>query len=319
MENALKYGFIGGLCGVTVNALLTRFVPQYAARPRIFKLLVTITFPMSGFTIGGERGGLELERQLGARKSYVRVAGMKHMDEHADDLGPVEKPKLIDVRDYVFNNRFKMASLTWISLIVSSALLSNPSIPPAQKVIHARMIAQGAVLTFLLGMAFTSAKDIPVIKEGQMERINQRYFDKILDGTHAITNVPPEAIIETKLERTRRLCSLHVKNWQKCVDGHKPFDQDGLPSSKICVDSLMKMVDCAAPKILPSSSIHTRGDSTTPLATSLFKQLQLCTKSVMSTGSYHDAQLGSMRDCGTLRKSVMRHMMDEGWEWEIEK
>jgi hypothetical protein len=181
------------------------------------------------------------------------------------------------------------------------------------------MIAQGAVLTFLLGMAFTSAKDIPVIKEGQMERINQRYFDKILDGTHAITNVPPEAIIETKLERTRRLCSLHVKNWQKCVDGHKPFDQDGLPSSKICVDSLMKMVDCAAPKILPSSSIHTRGDSTTPLATSLFKQLQLCTKSVMSTGSYHDAQLGSMRDCGTLRKSVMRHMMDEGWEWEIEK
>jgi len=239
-------------------------------------------------------------------------------EEHRDELPTKsERISFADLKEYVFNNRFQVASLTWMSIIVASgiSLWANPKVPPAQKVIHARMIAQGAVLSFLLGMAFTSAKDIPVVKENQLERINKRYYDKVLDGSHQIST-PNESIVETKLERTRRLCGQHVKQWEKCLNGRPGLDENGLPTSLYCVDNLIRLVDCAAPKVLPSSSIKTSSDSTTLLATSLFKQLQLCTKSVMTTGTYWDATLGSMRDCSSLRQGVMTRMQSEGWEWD---
>lgn len=114
-EVALNSLAKGAVLGVGVTLLLSRTWPWFGRRPRTFKTIFGLVFPIVGFVVGGEHTALRIERELAYQKSAVKLPGL--VSENGMDAEMVEireRPVTMEsLKAYVLENQFKCASLCW--------------------------------------------------------------------------------------------------------------------------------------------------------------------------------------------------------------
>jgi len=185
IEQAFKGLFYGTLGGVGIHMLLTRTVPRYAAWHHTPKWIFTIIWPIAGFSIMGEQSALELERKLAARKSIVDLSTLQQPTTSADPdtLSRFSwVPSGTDLKKYVLDNRYKVVGMSWLTVtsLTLASLWANKNIPVSQKLIHARMYAQGTALASFIAFAFASTA--PQDRTSDMDKISERYFNAVREG-----------------------------------------------------------------------------------------------------------------------------------------
>ena len=129
-SNALTFFFRGAVLGALTTAVLSRTSAWFGRRPRVFKTIFMLAFPIVGFSVGGEHEALRLEREIAYERSYVKVAGLLggQRDEtvpapvHVDDLGPLVT--VDSVKAYVMENQFKLLFSLWGSLVASTLIFT---------------------------------------------------------------------------------------------------------------------------------------------------------------------------------------------------
>jgi len=156
-----------------LNFGLARYSPKWAAWHLVPRTIICISPAIIGFVTQGEHAALEIERAMGREKSYVNV--------DAPIAAARQKVSFDDVKDYFLQNRFKVVGYTWLT-VVSAVMLnlwSKPHMPTAQKIITARMYAQGTAIAAFMGFAWAS--HTPVDKSSTVDRLSQRHYDHILE------------------------------------------------------------------------------------------------------------------------------------------
>lgn len=166
-EKALNYGFRGALIGIATTFLLSKSSAWFDRRPRVFKTIFALVFPMVGFTVGGEHEALRLERELAYEKSYVKVAGIPGMptpepsalEEELAAIRAGQAPLVTadSLKNYVVENQFKLLFSLWGSLVSSSLiyLLAN------QKMVSSQRSAKRGDLSFDLSTTYTPLLPFP--------------------------------------------------------------------------------------------------------------------------------------------------------------
>ncbi|KXS22292.1 hypothetical protein M427DRAFT_50625 [Gonapodya prolifera JEL478] len=183
IEQAMKGGFYGTIFGVGFHLIATRYWPRYARFHYTPKWIFTLIWPIAGFTIYGEQSALDLERKIAARKSVVDLGALATpKPDAADTLTSFSwLPTPTEVQKYVLDNRYKVVGMGWLTVtsLTLAALWANKGMPVSQKLIHARMYAQGTALASFVAFAF--AANVPVDRSSEMDRMSERYFRAVLE------------------------------------------------------------------------------------------------------------------------------------------
>ncbi|KAJ3323434.1 hypothetical protein HDU93_002940, partial [Gonapodya sp. JEL0774] len=186
IEQAMKGGFYGGIVGVGLHLLAGRYSPRYARFHHTPKWIAVLAFPIAGFTIMGEQSALDLERRLAAKRSVVDIASLSTPAPATQDEDKLSSfswvPTPQEVQKYVLDNRYKVVGMGWLTVtsLTLASLWANKGMPVAQKLIHARMYAQGTALASFVAFAFAS--NVPVDRSSEMDRVSEKYFRAVLEG-----------------------------------------------------------------------------------------------------------------------------------------
>lgn len=188
IEQALKGGFYGTIVGVGLHLLATRFWPRYASWHHTPKYIFVWCWPIAGFTIWGEQSALQLERKIAARKAMVDINTLEGKEDQ-QSVAPEDRlssfswiPSPGEMKKYVLDNRYKVVGITWLTVtsLTLAGLWANRNMPVAQKLIHARLYAQGTALVSFI--AFGLAANVPIDRTSDTDRVSEEYFRAVLEG-----------------------------------------------------------------------------------------------------------------------------------------
>ncbi|KAI9018187.1 hypothetical protein DFJ74DRAFT_676303 [Hyaloraphidium curvatum] len=276
-ERALNFAFRGALLGIGTVATLSYLSPWFARRPRTLKTIFGLTFPMVGFTIGGEHEALRLERQIALERSYVKVPGMLGFD-NGDETPPealdgplVTRESLIE---YVHANQYKILFSLWGTLVSSTLIVvfANKRMPMAQKLIYARLVGQGGALSAFVGLAAFGIKNVR--RQTPEDLINQRHFDTEIYGSAKSKGLEEE----TPWARAERLCARVKADYERCLSENP---------ERGCAEKEESFLTCAGAKLSPVE----------------FKSWMTCARAIRTTGMFE-----GMKNCERYKKELWMAM-----------
>lgn len=149
----------------------------------------------------------------------------------------------------------------WATLVSSTLIFTfaNKTMPMAQKLIHARLVAQGGALTGFVGLA---AFGIQGRKESEEDRLNRRIYEHVLDSHDGSGLEGVKAIeTETPWQRAERWCARAKLDYEKCVSENP---------ARGCIEKEDNLLQCLGGKV----------------AGQTFKTWMTCHRSIRSVGSY---------------------------------
>lgn len=161
----IKSGLVGGSAGLVGG------LAGLLAASRRFHTIRNLTLPMKTFlvtssgtfftVIAGDHGSREFETSINADKTFYGQREQRKRDEHVAGMSVTER-----IVDFAHREKYKIIGATWIaSMIGSWALVGrNPYLTGQQKIVQARVYAQGLTLAVLCASA---AFEIHDQKKGQ--------------------------------------------------------------------------------------------------------------------------------------------------------
>jgi hypothetical protein len=274
-EKALDYMVKGAFMGLGSAFLLSKTSSWFARRPRVFKTIYTMTWPIVGFVIGGEHEALRLEREFAYERSYVKVHGIPGMA--AEDKEAYEPRFVLDpdarlvtadvVRSYIVENQFKLLFTLWGSLVSATLIwtFSSKTMPMAQKLIYARLVAQGTTLSAFVGLAAMGIQGRN--KDTPEDKVNDRHLGQVM-------GLSPNHLSETNWERAERWCARAKMDYEKCLSDNP---------ARGCAEKEEVLLSCLGPR----------------LAATPFRSWLSCHKTIRSTGMHEGKS-----DCDGYRESL---------------
>ncbi|KZW04297.1 hypothetical protein EXIGLDRAFT_635815 [Exidia glandulosa HHB12029] len=157
-RETLKGGAVGLGVGAAIGAptlyAANRFFPAYRALPPSLKVFSAIAFVVPAAVIQAERAGLAFERaqwnDLGEHELERRAEFAK---ARWDSLGDTEK-----ARDWASRHKFGIVGGGWVAgmAAASAIIMRDPLQTFPQKLVQARMWAQGWTIALVIGAAMVS-------------------------------------------------------------------------------------------------------------------------------------------------------------------
>jgi len=173
-QATLKGGLLGGTLGLGMGAggvyLASKRFPAFRGLTLPFRAFIAVSLGTFGSIIMADRFSSNYE----IHRNKARLALSQHKSEY--DRYEAQKPFLQRTKDWAGENRYSIVVAAWVASIGASFAIvrRNPYLTGAQKIVQARVYAQGLTVAVLLASFAVEARDA-TLKKGRWETI------KVLD------------------------------------------------------------------------------------------------------------------------------------------
>ncbi|KAK9452102.1 uncharacterized protein V1518DRAFT_410363 [Limtongia smithiae] len=177
LKRAVPVGIATGSVGVFANHYLKTRFPKAAVRNTSARTFMMIGTFLMGFVTTTEIYSLKYERQVFNKVNNITDENMK---------ASPELPKTItdEALEYMNENRFKVFLGAWLgSLSAAGYMVSRDKYMSAtQKLVQARMYAQGFTLLLIVGSAGLAMLDGKQKSDAPTHRFQDDTWKKIING-----------------------------------------------------------------------------------------------------------------------------------------
>jgi len=191
-RETLKGGVVGGALGFAAGSAAvwwaSKRFPTFRGLTIQFRAFIAVSTGTFGSIIVADRFSARYE----IHRNKARLALLQHVSEY--DKYEAQKPFTQRAKDWAGEHRYSIVFVSWLaSMGVSLALVRrNPYLTTAQKLVQARVYAQGLTVATLLGSFAVEARDA-TLKKGRWETI------KVLDPADPLH----QRLIEKRIHHER--------------------------------------------------------------------------------------------------------------------
>jgi len=170
----LKGGLLGGALGLGTGVggvyFASKRFPGFRGLTIPFRAFIAVSLGTFSSIVMADRFSSNYE----IHRNKARLALQQHKSDY--DRYEAQKPFLQRAKDWAGDNRYSIVTASWLASIgISFAIVKrNPYLTASQKIVQARVYAQGLTVAVLLASFAVEARDA-TLKKGRWETI------KVLD------------------------------------------------------------------------------------------------------------------------------------------
>jgi hypothetical protein len=154
MKGAVQGFGVGAAIGAPSLYACNKFLPAYRALPPSLKVMTAIAFTVPASVIQAERAGLAFERSFWDQLDvHEKLRREKELRDLAEDSNSFERAK-----QWAAGHRFAVVGGGWVAGmgVALGVIMRDPLQTFSQKLVQARMWAQGWTIALVVGAAITS-------------------------------------------------------------------------------------------------------------------------------------------------------------------